>query len=372
MRSKFILFASAMLLTAAANAQTKKVVMEDYTGLNCGWCPEGTVVLEGLQASNPASCLPIAIHTGSYEPSSSTLNAGAVGTALITATGVTGFPNGAVDRKVLTGTTIAQGRGTWASSFATRAALTAPVTISFTNLKATSATDYSFDLNVKFTSAPTAGVAMVANVYVIEDSIPATGALAQHNYSTSIQGGASILSPWFHNRTFRKALSGDAWGYTDIIPSSVTVGTTYTKHITFTADPTWVHKNMKLVAYVAYNGSAASDQKEIVNAEQANLGAVWATDVPNVSNVSIMNAYPNPASQNDVISVQYNAEQSGVVTMKVLNVIGQVVATPYSSNEVRGVHTILWRASDYNLPSGMYMMQVSTASGSAVQKVNIY
>jgi len=361
-----------MLLTAAANAQTKKVMMEDYTGIHCQYCPDGTVILEDLQSQNPTNCLPVAIHCGIYEPSTSVLNSGTVGAALVTASGLTGYPAGAVDRKIVSGGAFAQNRGQWAGSFATRSAMTPPVTISFTNLKATSATDYSFDLNVKFTAAPTASVPMVANVYVIEDSIPATGALAQTNEPAGPHGGQNPLQNWYHNRTFRKALSGDAWGYTDIIPASVTVGTTYTKHITFSADASWIHKNMKMVAYVAYNGTAASDQKEIVNAEQANLGAVWPTSVANVTNVNITSTYPNPATTTDVINVEYNAEQSGMVTMKVLNAIGQVVATPYNSNEVRGIHTIQWKASEHNLPAGLYFMQVSTASGSAVSKVNIY
>lgn len=369
---KKLLLASAMLATTATYAQTKKVIIEDYTGLNCGWCPEGTVILEGLQASNPTNCLPIAIHTGSYEPPTSVLNAGAIGTDIITTLGVTAFPNGAVDRKVLVGTTIAQGRGTWTNSFNTRKALAAIVSVSFSNMVDKGSGVYEADVNVKFTSAPAAGTPIVVNVYAIEDSIAATGSLQQHNYSTSIQGGASVLSPWFHNRTFRKALSGDAWGWTTVIPATPVVNTTYTKHISLTVDASWVVKNMNLIAYVAYNGTAAADKKEILNAEQVSMKSFFKTNVTNTNNVKFLNAYPNPASTNDVINVEYSSPVGGMITMKVLNAIGQVVAVPYNSNEVAGTHTIQWKASEYNLPAGMYLMQVSSAAGTSVQKINIY
>lgn len=43
-----------MSIHTATNAQTvKKVMLEDFTGTWCGWCPEGTVIVEQLQAANP-------------------------------------------------------------------------------------------------------------------------------------------------------------------------------------------------------------------------------------------------------------------------------------------------------------------------------
>lgn len=369
---KKLLLASLMLASVGAYAQTKKVILHDYTGLNCGWCPEGTVIIENLQAANPNNFIPIAIHTGSYEPTSSPLYAGSVGTDLISTTGVTGFPNGSVDMKVLTGTTIAQGRGTWTSSFNTRAAMTAIVSVSFSNMKDMGSDVYEADVNVKFTSAPVAGTPLKLQVFVIEDSIAATGAIQQHNYSSSIQSGASILNPWFHNATFRKALSGDTWGWGTVIPATPVVGTTYTKHISFTKDASWVMKHVKLVAFVAYDGAASADKKEVLNAEQTSLKAFFKTGINDINTVKVLAAYPNPAHANDIVNLEVNSPESGMITMRVMNSIGQVVATPYNSNDVAGVHTVKFRASDYNLPNGMYIIQINTPAGSTSQKVNIY
>lgn len=374
---KLLLCALPLTLAAGvANSQTKKVMLEDYTGLNCGWCPEGTVIIENMMVAHPTNFIPIAIHTGSYEPTSSVLNAGTVGSTLTSSTGVTGYPNGSVDRKKYTGTSISMGRGSWTNAYNTQAAKTAIVSVSLAKMVESpkGSNNFEADINVKFTAAPTAGVPIVVQAYIIEDSIAATGALAQHNYSSSVQSGASILNPWYHNRTFRKALSGDAWGFTGVVPANPVVGTTYTKHITFSKDASWVKKNVKVIAYVAYNGAAASDQKEILNAEEMKLSSFYPLGVSNFNEgVNIIGAYPNPASQNEVVKVEYNLNESSNVTLNVYNAVGQLVAKPYSSYEVEGGHTFQWRAADHNLPAGVYILQLSSdKGGKQTMKVNIY
>jgi len=125
---KKLLLASLMLATTAF-AQTKKVIIEDYTGLNCGWCPEGTVILEGLQSN--ASCLPIAMHGGSFEPTTSPLRTPEVN-AIISAFTVTSFPGGCVNRVKYptTATTLQMGRGSWSPAYNVEKAKTAIASVS--------------------------------------------------------------------------------------------------------------------------------------------------------------------------------------------------------------------------------------------------
>ncbi len=376
---KKLLLASFALAAFSANAQTvKKVIIEDYTGLHCGWCPEGTVVLEGLRASNPTNCIPVAIHTGGYEPSTSSINMqSTVGGTLTSTLKVLGYPNGSVDRKRYAplgfgGDTIAMGRGSWSAAFNAQKAKTAIASVSFSNLVDKGSNNYECDINVSFSTLPTAGVPIVVQLFVLEDSIAATGPLAQDNYSTNVQGGKSPLSPWFHNRTLRMSASGDAWGFTGVVPGTPVVGTKYTKKVAFTANSAWVKKNVTLVAYVAMNGSAVNDQKEILNAEETRLSAFYKTGISNTENVvNINSAYPNPASVNDVIKVEYNTPENGNVTLKVYNAMGQVVATPVVSYEIAGTHTMQWRAAEYNLAAGNYFLEVSTANGKQIQKITL-
>lgn len=43
---------------------TKKVVLEEFTGEWCGWCPEGAKIMEDNIAANPGKVVGIAVHDG--------------------------------------------------------------------------------------------------------------------------------------------------------------------------------------------------------------------------------------------------------------------------------------------------------------------
>ncbi len=391
---KKLLLACMMVPVLGANAQTvKKVILEDLTGIHCGWCPEGAVMTEDLYAQNPSTFIPIAIHTGNYTPAASPLRT-ADGDAINTALAPYGYPAGAVDRAWYAPghaapnydkwKGIAMSRGVWTPAISARMALDGVVSVSFANKVMNTDGSYEADINLKFTTAPKTGVPLRLQVYVLEDSIRAKlkdPNLEQSNYSSNVQGGADPLDPWYHNNVLRSSLvndhssTPDYFGDKTTIPATPALNTMYTKHIKFTPNSSWNAKHLRIVAFVAYNGTGgpSTDSKAIINADQVFLNSFFTTGVAHTQQpVSMDVVYPNPAKVKDVIKLQYNIQESSKVTMNVINSLGQVVATPYVSEEVKGSHTIQWSAADYNLPAGMYLMQVSTAQGSFVQKINIF
>lgn len=394
---KKLLLVTLMLSTVSTYAQTKKVIIEDYTGVRCGFCPDGNHIIEQLEASHPTNLFAIAIHTGNYTFQQSPLRT-PEGDAINSAAKPSGYPAGAVDRKKYgSNSNIAMSRTQWSGAFNTQSGLSAIVSLSIDNVVRNNATDYEFDVNVEFTSAPKSGVPLKLQVYVLEDSIEAKAYsqinnpddLRQESYLQLYGGNGSTSNPifltsaannYYHNNVLRKAIGGN-WGYSDVIPSGgPTLNKTYTKHVTFssvtgTTPVGWVTKNLKILAFVAYDGSAANDQKEILNAEEYSLKSTFPTSVNNIKarNVEILNAFPNPAKVNDIIQVQYTTAQSTDVSLKVYNLVGQMVAQPMSnSREVKGSHIFQWRPADYNLTPGIYMIEVSTPNGKEVQKINIY
>lgn len=371
---KKLLLASFALAAIGANAQTKKVILHDYTGVNCQYCTDGTVVLEGMLAANPTTFIPIQIHTGSYTPTASTLKT-AEGDAFNTAAAPSGYPAGSVDFvKYSTNTTVAMGRGSWNAAFGVQKAKTAIASVGIANRVDKGSDTYEADVVVEFTAAPTAGVPITVNFMILEDSIKADGALQQINYSGGPKGGKSPLTftadGYVHNNVLRKTL-GTAWGYTGVVPATPVIGTKYTKKVTFTLDPSWIKKNLRVVAYVAYNGTTVTTQKEIINAEMLKLSGFYKTGVNEVKNsLSILNVYPTPAKVGDVINVEYNTPATEKVSMNVYNLSGQKVATPYVSVDVQGAHTMQFKTALYNLASGTYILEVVSESGSKqIQKI---
>lgn len=85
--------------------QNKSVVLEQYTGINCGFCPQGAQIAAQIYNANPDRVVLIAVHAGGFA------NPGAgqpdfrtpFGPGLLGQTGITGFPAGTVNRHVFPG-----------------------------------------------------------------------------------------------------------------------------------------------------------------------------------------------------------------------------------------------------------------------------
>ena len=91
--------------------QNRNVLIEEFTGRNCGYCPDGHVIANQIVHSNPGRVWAVNVHAGGYAPTSyPNFNTG-VSTTICNGFQVTGFPAGVVNRS----TAQAQGRGQWQS-----------------------------------------------------------------------------------------------------------------------------------------------------------------------------------------------------------------------------------------------------------------
>lgn len=120
------LLIGALLLSAGAFAQTlvstspqnKKVVLEEFTGINCVFCPDGHTIAQAIKDQNPDDVILVNVHTGGFanpgsgQPDFRT----AFGNALANQSGLTGYPSGTVNRHVFTGSNTALGRGQWTAA----------------------------------------------------------------------------------------------------------------------------------------------------------------------------------------------------------------------------------------------------------------
>ena len=92
----------------------RNVILEEFTGRLCGYCPDGHIIANQIKANNPDRFWSVNIHSaGSSNFSTDTypnLNT-AKGNQIRAAFGATSFPSGVVNRS----TSSAQGRGSWNS-----------------------------------------------------------------------------------------------------------------------------------------------------------------------------------------------------------------------------------------------------------------
>ncbi len=87
----------------------RNVILEEFTGRNCGYCPDGHLIANQIMTNNPGRVWAINVHSGSYAPTSYPNFNTNVSATILSGFSVSGFPSGVVNRSTAT----AQGRGTW-------------------------------------------------------------------------------------------------------------------------------------------------------------------------------------------------------------------------------------------------------------------
>ena len=117
-------FAQTIVTT---NPENRKVILEEFTGVNCTFCPQGHAIAQGLQDNNPGNVYLVNIHSGSYavpngnQPDFRT----PWGEAIDNQSGLAGYPAGTINRQNFPGQeqgdggTTAMSRDQWASAAST-------------------------------------------------------------------------------------------------------------------------------------------------------------------------------------------------------------------------------------------------------------
>ncbi|MDC1179947.1 Omp28-related outer membrane protein [Flavobacteriaceae bacterium] len=120
-----ILFFSSLVgaqTIVSTNPENKKIILEEYTGIHCTYCPDGHEIAQSLKDANPDNVFIINIHTGGYatpssgEPDFRT----SFGDAIAAQSNLTGYPSGSVNRQYFSSLSMnggtAMGRGSWSSA----------------------------------------------------------------------------------------------------------------------------------------------------------------------------------------------------------------------------------------------------------------
>ncbi|MFT4673271.1 MAG: hypothetical protein ACI9R6_000154 [Saprospiraceae bacterium] len=104
--------------------ENRKVILEEFTGINCTFCPQGHAIAQGLQDTNPGNVFLVNIHSGGYaNPNGSQPDFRTQwGEAIDNQSGLAGYPAGTINRQNFPGQeqgnagTTALGRGQWAGA----------------------------------------------------------------------------------------------------------------------------------------------------------------------------------------------------------------------------------------------------------------
>ena len=253
MLKKLLSTAAFSLLTVIAFGQTivsttpedKKVILEEFTGINCQFCPDGHAIAQSIQDNNPGNVFLVNIHVGGFanpgpgQPDFRT----PWGSAIAAQSNLTGYPAGTVNRHFFPGQSqgggTAMSRSQWNS--ASNQILVQPA---YLNL----GVEAEIDINTR-------ELTVHVEVYYTDDSPFSTNklniALLQNN-TLGPQAGGGMGDEYVHQHRLVHMLTGQ-WGV-DI--NSTTTGSFYDNTFTYTIPNDYNNilaqlGDMELVAFVA-------------------------------------------------------------------------------------------------------------------------
>jgi len=81
--------------------------------------------------------------------------------------------------------------------------------------------------------------------------------------------------------------------------------------------------------------------------------------------LKLNNVFPNPF--NPATTIKFDVAKTGMVTLNIYNVSGQLVETLVNSNMTAGSHQIVWNAAKHS--SGVYIVRLTSDGLTATRKV---
>lgn len=304
MKKTLLLMVVALMSVFTVNAQNeqfvsttpsnKNVVIEEYTGINCGYCPDGHKIANQIAAAHPGRVFIINIHQGGYAANTYTTQ---FGNALANQYSINSYPTGTVNRG-----TSSLDRGSWSSASNTLLNQSSPV-----NIAARGTLDWSTrELNITvqlYYTADEANTTNKLNVAIIQDNVIGSQA------GSSLNPAQVVGSQYRHMHMLRHLITGQ-WGE-DV--TTTTAGSFVEKTYTYTipaslGSPNAITAKLEDLRFVAF---VAQGQKGILTAseveiENVNLPAL-SPRLDGVANVEILNCASEGAVKATVTNVGSDA-----------------------------------------------------------------
>ncbi len=249
----FIAVMTMSSLNTAKAAITHRILLEQHTGSWCGWCVDGSYVMDEMIKKYGDKIIGVKLHNGDgmVIPQE-----GELGQAL----GLTGFPTGSLSREMFNdgqgGVVVFIDRSNWDAAAAAVMANPATVDVGLKYTLDPTSRELTAYCDASFASSIANEVRF--NVIITEDEVTGTGSgYDQQNYLSGRAGYESnpyyklpkVITGYKHMKVARVYLGG-SWGEPNSIGTSVTSGSKYTYVFKYTIPSNWNIDKLNIVGVV--------------------------------------------------------------------------------------------------------------------------
>ena len=238
---KLLLVLLLLCLHIVINAQNlvdtllhnKNVILEEFTGIHCTYCPDGHVVAQSIYGAYPQRVSLINVHTGGYanpsvgEPDFRTV----FGSSLGSQSSLSGYPAGTINRHLFFNLSqnggTAMSRNNWQQATIITLNELSPVNIGSIAQYDTITSELHIDVEIYYTDTQSVFLNYL-NIAITQDSVlgPQTGA-------QTFNSAAIVPGPWqptySHQHMLRHLVTGQ-WG---AVLDPITPGTLISKRYTW-------------------------------------------------------------------------------------------------------------------------------------------
>ena len=263
---KVLSLVAAMFAMGAVMAQTivstqpqnRNVILEEFTGYNCQYCPDGHKKANEICADHEGRAWAINIHTGGYATGSGYETD--YGAAIASQSNLSGYPMGTINRHLFSGNATAMSRGDWANAANTILAMESPVNI---------AAEGSINVDTRV-------MTLHIEIYYTANSNNATNLLNIALLQNNVFGPQVGASTWYpemvvngeyrHMHMLRDMLTGQ-WG----VEIPATQGTFIDTTITYTIPQSIGSVPINNIADIDVVAFVAEGHQEILTGTKANI-----------------------------------------------------------------------------------------------------
>jgi hypothetical protein len=280
--------AMAQSTPVSTSPTNKNAVLEELTGIHCGYCPDGHRIANEISAANPGRVVLVNVHAGGYatpsagEPDLRTTD----GTAIDAFLAPSGYPAGSVQRTAVSGA-LTTGRGSWSGQVSGILSQVSPVNVAMDATVDATSRQLTLHVEIYYTAPFAAGTTHYLNIGMLQNDFEGP----QSNYGNY---NASAILPngnYLHQHIFRGFLNaGGTWG--DPIDASSTGVITRTVTMTLPASINAVDLNIGKLQFFAFVGQGHNTATNSIIYTGAEITPTY-TNVPNAtaSMQSIVNSF---------------------------------------------------------------------------------
>ena len=289
--------------------ENKNVILEEFTGIYCTFCPDGHLIAQNLHDANPNDVFLINIHTGGYSNPNSLSDPDfncPYGAAIAANSGLAGYPAGTINRATFTGITPQGGSGTTALSRTDWAAASSDIMSQPSYVNVAAQASYDMSTGILTVNTETYYTSTTTNINVLHVAVVQNNVAGPQTGAQSFNPNAIISGPWSptynHQHMFRHLMDGANGLEYNVTTAGTFVPNTHTWQMPTNLssgqstngffpnlDPT----NLDVVVYIAEGAG------EIITGFQANVAPIF----PNAYDANVTNSTSENvvcASQTDI------------------------------------------------------------------------